>query len=62
MNITHVRQLHAGDQVKWNDPDDGICTKVIDIVAIFYPITTSDVIKIWGKDGSYLECYAKELS
>ncbi len=53
------RGLHAGDQVTWNDPDDGLCTKTITISSIEI---VGDVAKITDTNGDYLECLLSELS
>ena len=59
MKIEEAIKLAPGDEVYWNDPDDGICSR-------FYYISEIDivdgVIKITTKDGNYLECCAWELS
>lgn len=59
MKIQDAIKLAPGDEVYWNDPDDGICSR-------FYYISEIDiedgVIKISTKDGNYLECWASELS
>jgi len=61
MQIRNVKKLHTGDQVYWNDPDNGACSR-------FYKIQTievdarSGVVTIQEPDGSVLECYARELS
>lgn len=59
MNLLYVRKLHPGDQVKWNDPDDGKCSCVITIECIEI---NGDVCRIWADDGEYIECLAEELS
>lgn len=48
-----------GDQVLWTDPDEGKCSRHITIQSIE---SHGDVVKITGTDGSYLECFASELS
>lgn len=60
MNKKQLKQLGTGDEVFWTDPAEGTCSKHITIQTInleHYPI-----VQITGKDGSDLECYAKELS
>jgi hypothetical protein len=64
MTLTKVRKLQAGDEVYWNDPDEGLCShsiKVIeaDVVGNIVKLTGTDV-----KTGTecYVECYASELS
>ena len=59
MKISEVIQLQPGDDVFWNDPDD-------DLASRWYFIEEIDiedgVVRITDVDGSYLECYASELS
>ena len=45
-----------GDQVVWNDPDNGICTKVVTIETIEY--FDGGVVRINGE----LDCLISELS
>lgn len=67
MTISAVRALRPGDQVKWNDPDLGLCSRIITIASI--EICNEDenadeddaVIKISGTDGGYVEAFAHEL-
>ena len=54
-----VKQLHSGDEVTWNDPDGGLCSKTIVISSIEIK---GDTICISDKDGGYLECFDHELS
>lgn len=60
MRINDVRKLHTGDQVFWNDPDDGACSRVYQIQTIEVDPQTG-VVVIQEPDGSVLECYAREL-
>lgn len=66
MTIEQVKQLHSGDQVFWNDPDNGLCSRhfCISSVCIRPPVLDrdDDIITIVDKDGSALECFASELS
>ena len=59
MKRSEVQKLQPGDEVYWNDPDEGICSKYITIREI---AVTGDVVLIKGQDGSSLECFADELS
>lgn len=57
--------LHNGDEVRWNDPDGGACSKVITIQTVEYHGEMGEddcIIRITGQDGSDLECFARELS
>jgi hypothetical protein len=60
MTLDQVRNLHPGDQVTWNDPDDGLCSKTAVIGSI--EVDDDTVISIIWQDGGELECYAHELS
>lgn len=60
MTIPEVKKLHAGDEVYWNDPDNGLCSKTIKIATI--EVRPCYTVIITGDDGSYLECFASELS
>ena len=61
MTIKEVKQLHNGDEVYWEDPDNGECSKHITIQTIVIG-EVSGIISIYGKDGDYLQCFAHELS
>jgi hypothetical protein len=58
MNIKDIKNLCAGDEVFWEDPDNGKCSYSLIISDIEID---GDVIKIIDKDGGYLECFANEL-
>lgn len=62
MTITEVKKLKAGDEVRWNDPDNGLCSKTIKIATIKVRPCFDFTVIITGDDGSYLECFAFELS
>jgi hypothetical protein len=59
MKLKVIKKLHSGDEVFWNDPDGGACSRSIVIAKIEIK---GETVCITGKDGSYLECWAKELS
>jgi hypothetical protein len=54
-----VYGLSTGDEVFWNDPDDGICSRNIKIQQIEFH---GDVIQITDVNGDYLEVKIDELS
>lgn len=59
MRISDVKKLHSGDEVFWNDPDEGLCSRMLKIHSIeFVP---PNVFKIEEVDGSCVEVYAREL-
>jgi hypothetical protein len=65
MNINDVRKLQAGDEVFWTDPDDDLCSRHYTIQYIEYIDSVNDdsiVVCITDYNGSYLECFASELS
>jgi hypothetical protein len=59
MTEEQVKQLHNGDEVFWNDPDDGLTSRSITIQSIK---VQGEVVSIFGQDGDELECYAHELN
>ena len=58
MKLTDLQDLHSGDEVYWEDPDDGACSRVLTIQSIYY---CGNVVTITEPDGSVLECFAREL-
>ena len=59
MTITQAAQLAVGDEVYWNDPDNGLCSRYYTIGQIEI---NGEIVKIWDySDGSYIECFANEL-
>lgn len=52
--------LHNGDEVTWNDPDDGACTRTLTIQSITY--LGDNTVRITDKAGGELECLLSELS
>lgn len=61
MKLNQVKQLHNGDEVFWNDPDKGKCSRIYKIqsIEIRYPVCTVIIIE---QNGSTFECFASELS
>lgn len=62
MTLRQVRKLRNGDEVFWNDPDEGKCSKTITIQTIEIH---GEVIRITGNDTqgyTELECFPRELS
>ena len=61
MNVEDIKELHNGDEVFWNDPDNGACSRHITIQKITIE-EGRDIVSIYGKDGDYLQCFDHELS
>lgn len=53
------RSLHSGDEVKWNDPDGGLCSRTGVIGSIIYE---GDCATIVWKDGDVTQVLLEELS
>jgi hypothetical protein len=68
MKLAEVRKLQSGDEVFWNDPDDGLTSRHIKIqsIKVLAPDDGEEcgdeVVCIYGNDGDELECFAHELS
>lgn len=58
--IDFRKHLQPGDEITWNDPDQGLCTKTGVISYIEYK--DEDVVFIRFIDGSELECFLSEIS
>jgi hypothetical protein len=55
-----VYNLAPGDEVTWNDPDEGECTRTLRIQKIEFH--GDDIVKIYDTEGNYLEARVEELS
>jgi hypothetical protein len=55
------RKLHKGDEVTWNDPDDGLCSRTGQILAISY-MDGDDAASITWMDGTTTEVLLRELA
>lgn len=64
MTKEQLSNLHTGDEVFWNDPDDGVCSRhyTIASIQIINPEDSDPVARIVDQDGAVLECFASELS
>ena len=60
MRISEAKKLHRGDEVLWNDPDGGACSRVYKIQHIEW--FSDCCVRIMDEDGSTLEAFARELS
>lgn len=59
MTFRQAMELNPGDQVWWNDPDEGKCSRRYTIGQIEF---IGDIIRIVDReDNSVLECFSKEL-
>lgn len=54
------RKLHNGDEVTWNDPDRGLCTRTGKISSIRY--LEDDTAVITWQDGGETGVFLRELS
>ena len=54
------RALSHGDEVFWNDPDDGLCSRMLHIRSIHWQ--DDNVFVIECMDGSVVQGFAGELS
>lgn len=61
MQIDDILKLHKGDQIRWNDPDNDLCSRVITIGSIEYNEDT-DIIRIIDIDGGIVDAFNEELS
>lgn len=67
MTEKQVRSLKPGDEVKWSDPDHGLCSRVIKIKQIVIleepgePVQDDTIISIEEDGGGYIEVFANEL-
>ena len=59
MTFEEVARLRNGDEVFWNDPDEGLCSRYIIIQTIE---VKGDIVIIQEDDGTTLECFAEELT
>ena len=59
MKMAQVRKLRPHDEVTWNDPDNGVCSRTDKILEIRI---NGDIVTIMWMDGAVLECFARELS
>lgn len=62
MTLEEVRLLHRGDEVWWEDPDEGKCSRHYKILEIEIIDIEEEAISLVDEDGSVLECFASELS
>jgi hypothetical protein len=61
MTIDQVRKLQPGNNIRWNDPDHGLCSRDI-VVKSFTIEEGDDIISLYGQEDDYLQCFAHELT
>jgi len=57
--------LHPGDEVRWNDPDEDVCSRDVVVLSVEYHGEIGDpecIIRLTAADGWFVECFAGELS
>ena len=59
MTFEEVARLRRGDEVFWNDPDEGLCSRYLIIQTIE---VKGNIVVIQEDDGTNLECFAEELT
>jgi hypothetical protein len=68
MTLNEVRTLQNGDEVYWNDPEEGLTSRHITIqsIKVLAPDDGEEygdeIVCIQSVDGDELECFAHELS
>ena len=65
MNLLELRKLDAGDEVRWEDPDDGVSSGVYFVTEVLTEtgqVTDfDDMLVIRNTEGSHAEVFASEL-
>ncbi len=61
MTLDQVLELRHGDQVFWNDPDNGLCSGALTIGDISVNVETL-VVTITDIMGDDIQCFPDELS
>jgi len=59
MTLEQAKQLHKGDMVWWNDPDNSTCSRMYTILEIEI---IGETVRIVDMTGDVLECFSCELS
>ena len=59
MTDAELVKLDHGDEVRWQDPDEEVCSRIIKISSIR---VVGEIVQITDNHGRYLECFANELS
>jgi hypothetical protein len=53
-----MKDLQPGDEVFWNDPDNGLCSDYCTVMQIM----SDDVVRLTSRRGSEVEAFISELS
>jgi hypothetical protein len=61
MTREQVDALQTDDQVYWNDPDGGLCSRIVAIQEIRWIDDEHDAVRINTKEGDCLEAFITEL-
>lgn len=61
MTISQVLELKHGDQVHWQDPDNGLCSGILTIGDISVNVETG-AVTITDIMGNDIQCWPEELS
>jgi hypothetical protein len=59
MNVNEIQGLQRGDCVFWTDPDDGLCSRKVEVVGV---ALRGDEVVLHGASGEELHCLPGELS
>lgn len=62
MKRSEVEALQVGDEVTWNDPDDGLCSRTDIIAEIDKSSLFRNVVVLTWQDGSGVEAFVWELA
>lgn len=60
MTLTEVTEIRPGCKVRWNDPDDGACSRTVDVAKAY--LRQDETVLIECQDGTTLECLPGELT
>ena len=61
MTAEQIENLHTDDEVYWNDPDEGICSRFLHIQEIRWIDEEHDAVRINTKEGDCVEAFISEL-
>ena len=60
MTLESAKELQEDDEVYWTDPDEGKCSRYIQIKNVTID-EGNEIVSLYGKEGDYLQCLAHEL-